>query len=277
MAKLLPETRATTEGRGLPVALSPETFPRIVASAVFLACAGITWSFVRGMSGGMRMPGGWTMSMMWMTMPGWTIWSTAVMFLVMWQAMMIAMMLPSTWPMIELYRRVARSTGEPHPGLSAFLLGAGYFGAWLAFGALAFAIGFAWSAQTMRSATVSRAAPVIAGSLLVVAGAFQFTPWKDACLHHCRSPLLMLGKSWKRGLAAALRIGWHHGLFCVGCCWALMLIQMILGVMNLGVMILVAAVIGFEKLWKRGPLLARCAGVASILFGGWVLVGALYR
>jgi predicted metal-binding membrane protein len=247
----------------------------LVASAIFLACAGVTLFFVHNMGGGMLMPGGWTMSMMWMTMPGWRLWSTGIMFLAMWQAMMIAMMLPSSWPMLELYRRVARSTGEPHPALATFLLGVGYFGAWLAFGAIAFAIGFAWSAETMRSPTVSRSAPLLAGVLLIFGGAFQFTPFKDACLKHCRTPLLMLGESWKRGLPAALQIGWRHGLFCVGCCWALMLIQMILGVMNLGAMILVAAVIGVEKLWKQGPLLARCAGGAAIFFGGWVFVAAL--
>jgi predicted metal-binding membrane protein len=98
------------------------------------------------------------------------------------------------------------------------------------------------------------------------------TPWKDACLHHCRSPLMILGEVWTPGLATAVRIGWKHGLYCVGCCWALMLIQMILGAMSMGVMILVAAVIGVEKLWRRGPLLARCAGVAAILMGVYVLL-----
>jgi predicted metal-binding membrane protein len=255
--------------------LPPETVPRFVASAIFLASAAITLYFVRSMSGAMLMPGGWTMSMMWMTMPGWTIWSTAAMFLLMWQAMMIAMMLPSSWPMIELYRRVARSAGETHAGLATVLVGAGYFAAWLALGAVAFIIGFTWSTETMRSAALSRSAPLLSGGLLMVAGAFQFTPWKDACLKHCRSPLLMLGESWKRGLRAALRIGWRHGLYCVGCCWALMLIQMVLGVMNLSAMILVAAVIGFEKLWKQGPLLAKFAGATAILFGVSILLRSL--
>ena len=257
--------------------LPPDSIPRLIASAIFLLCAAITLYFVRSMSGTMLMPGGWNMSMMWMTMPGWTIWSTAAMFLLMWQAMMVAMMFPSSWPMIALYSRVVRSAGERRPGLATFLLGLGYFAAWLAFGVLAFTVGFTWAAQAMRSAAASRSATLLAGASLILAGAFQFSPWKDACLKHCRSPLLMLGESWKRGLPTALGIGWRHGIFCVGCCWALMLIQMILGVMNLSAMILIAAVIAAEKLWKRGPLLARCAGAGAILFGAWVLLIALNR
>ena len=232
--------------------------PRAVACnifllAIFLAAVLLTWWSSRSMGGGvMRMPGGWTMSMMW-----------------------IAMMLPSAWPMLELYRRVAISTEEKLPGLLTALVGTGYFGAWLGFGLVAFAAGFTWSGAAMRSASVSGLAPLAAGAGLILAGAFQLSPWKNACLTQCRSPLLILGESWKRGPWAALRLGWKHGLFCVGCCWALMLIQIILGAMNLGVMILVAVVIGFEKLWKRGPLLARAAGIASMLFGAYLVAAAI--
>jgi predicted metal-binding membrane protein len=189
--------------------------------------------------------------------------------------MWIAMMLPSAWPMLELYRRVAISTEEKLPGLLTALVGTGYFGAWLGFGLVAFAAGFTWSGVAMRSASVSGLAPLAAGAGLILAGAFQLSPWKNACLTQCRSPLLILGESWKRGPWSALRLGWKHGLFCVGCCWALMLIQIILGAMNLGVMILVAVVIGFEKLWKRGPLLARAAGIASMLFGAYLVAAAI--
>lgn len=255
--------------------------PRAVACnifllAIFLAAVLLTWWSSRSMGGGvMRMRGGWTMSMMWMAMPGDSLWSAAAMFLAMWQAMMIAMMLPSAWPMLDLYRRVAISTEEKLPGLLTALVGTGYFGAWLGFGLVAFAAGFTWSGAAMRSASVSGLAPLAAGAGLILAGAFQLSPWKNACLTQCRSPLLILGESWKRGPWSALRLGWKHGLFCVGCCWALMLIQIILGAMNLGVMILVAVVIGFEKLWKRGPLLARAAGIASMLFGAYLVAAAI--
>jgi len=228
------------------------------------------------------MPGGWEMSMMWMAspdpaMPGQTLGSAAWMFLPMWQAMMIAMMLPSSWPMLELYRRVAISSGERSPGLATVAVGAGYFGVWLAFGAMVFAAGFGVSAGAMHSAPVSRAMPLLAGAGLVLAGVFQLTPWKQACLRHCRSPLLFLGHAWRPGIPGAVRIGIVHGAYCAGCCWALMLIQAALGVMNLGVMTAVAAVIGIEKLWRRGPFLARVTGVAAVAGGVYLATASGLR
>ena len=103
---------------------SREQTARAVAAMVFVVCAYVTFTAARNMRGGMPMPGGWEMSMMWMAMPGQTAAGAAWMFLLMWQAMMIAMMLPSSWPMLELYRRVAISTGEPHPELAVAIAGA---------------------------------------------------------------------------------------------------------------------------------------------------------
>jgi predicted metal-binding membrane protein len=222
------------------------------------------------MSGGMRMPGGWTMSMMWMVMPGGTAWSTAAMFLLMWQAMMIAMMLPSTWPILALYRRVALFHESPHATLGTTLAGVGYFAVWLAFAAAAFGAGFGLSNWAMHAARVSALAPRAAALALILAGVYQLTPLKQSCLRHCREPLLYLSHVWKPGLGGALHLGLHHGWFCASCCWALMLIQMLLGLMNLTAMAAIAAVIALEKLWKRGPLLSRWVGVAAITAGIWV-------
>ena len=250
---------------------------RVAAAAVFVLAAAITWNGARSMSGGMPMPGGWVMPMMWMSMPGQSVWGAAGMFLLMWQAMMIAMMLPSSWPMLELYQRVAVSRGEKRPGLAVAFAGAGYFAAWMAFGAIAFWIGLAASDAAMKSAAWSRLMPAAAGVGLIVAGLYQWSPWKQTCLAHCRSPLMFLGHAFRPGLAGAVRVGVAHGIFCTGCCWALMVIQMILGVMNLAVMLLVAAVIAVEKLWTRGPLFARLAGGAAIAMGAFYLVAALRR
>ena len=251
-----------------------ELWARGIAGAVFLACAAVTWNAARLMSGGMRMPGGWEMSMMWMVMPGQSTAAAAGIFVLMWLAMMIAMMLPSSWPMLELYRKVAVSSGQKHPALATTMVGMGYFAVWLAFGALVFGAGFTASMASMKSAVFSRAMPLLAGAGLVFAGAYQLSPWKQACLSHCRSPLMFLGHVFRPGLPGALRVGIAHGLYCTGCCWALMLMQTILGVMSLSVMILVAAVIGAEKLWTRGPLLARLVGAASIGLGGFFLLRA---
>lgn len=217
------------------------------------------------------MPGGWEMSMMWMAMPGQSMASAAGAFVLMWLAMMIAMMLPSSWPMLELYQKVAISTGQKRPAVATAMAGAGYFAVWLGFGALVFGVGFLASTAAMRSVKFSHTIPLLAGSGLILAGAYQLSPWKQACLAHCRSPLMFLGHVFRPGLRGALRVGVAHGLYCTGCCWALMLMQTILGVMSLSVMILVAAVIAAEKLWARGPLVARVVGAASIAWGGFFL------
>jgi predicted metal-binding membrane protein len=244
-----------------------EHWARAVASGVFLLAAGYTLYAARSMSGGMPMPGGWTMPMMWMAMPGQSLAGSALVFLVMWQAMMIAMMLPSSWPTLELYSRVARHTGQRWPLLNTFLAGAGYFTVWGAFGAIAFALGFEISRAAMVSVQLSRWIPAAAGVSLMLAGIWQLTPLKQSCLNHCRDPLLFLGHAYKPGAWGGFRVGLHHGAFCAACCWALMLMQMVLGVMNVAVMAGVAAIIATEKLWKRGPLLARLVGAVSIVSG----------
>ena len=248
-------------------ASASERRARLFAALFFLVSAAVTIRWAFGMRGGMAMPGGWTMSMMWMTMPGQKIWSAAGMFLLMWVAMMVAMMLPSTWPMLKLYSRVAASTGEKTATAGMFVAGGGYFFTWLLFGAVAFAIGVWISRAAMASQELSRWVPVGAGVALVLAGLFQLSPLKQACLKHCRSPLLLLGHVWRPGLTGALRVGVWHGAYCAACCWALMLIQMILGVMSLTVMVAVAAIIAIEKLWKRGPVFARVIGAISIVVG----------
>jgi len=115
--------------------------------------------------------------------------------------------------------------------------------------------------------------PVAAGGALVVAGVYQLTPWKSACLKHCRDPLTLVADHLHRGRVGALRIGIHHGAFCAACCWALMLIQLVLGVMNLTAMVAVAVVIALEKLLPRGERLARAVGLAAIAAG--VIITAL--
>jgi predicted metal-binding membrane protein len=241
-----------------------EQWGRAVASCVFVLAGAYTLHSARGMSGGMVMPGGWTMPMMWMIMPGQSLAGSALIFLLMWQAMMVAMMLPSSWPMLELYTRVARHTDQRWPMFNTVLAGAGYFTVWGAFGAMAFAAGFEISRAAMASAQLSHWIPAAAGASLVLAGIWQLTALKQACLKHCREPLLFLGHAYKPGAWGGFRVGLHHGAFCAACCWALMLMQLVLGVMNLAVMAGVAAIIATEKLWKRGPLLARLVGGVSI-------------
>ena len=239
----------------------------VAAFAVFLATATLTLWFALTMRGGMRMPGGWTMSMMWMRMAGQTRLAAAAIFAAMWLAMMIAMMLPSALPMLIVYRRAAAFRGDVHGERNTVALAAGYFAVWLAFGIVAYALGAALAEATMRSAALAHAIPLAAGGALLVAGIYQLTPWKSACLEHCRDPLTLVAEHLHGGGVGALRLGLHHGLFCAGCCWALMLMQLTVGVMSLPMMAAVATVIAVEKLWARGPLVARVVGVASIAAG----------
>jgi predicted metal-binding membrane protein len=242
---------------------------------VFTAASAITLFFVDTMSGGMTMPGDWTMSMMWMPMPGQGALAAAAMFVCMWIAMMVAMMLPSALPMLLVYRRVLLFRGESYLGLRTSLVGAGYFAVWAAFGIIAYAFGVAIARSAMDSAFASRLVPIAAGIALVVAGIWQLTPWKFACLKHCRDPLHLLARHLGGRLRGAFGFGVYHGAHCAGCCWGLMLMLLVIGTMNLVAMILAAAVIAAEKLLLRGEAIARGVGIAAIGAGVWLAAQSL--
>jgi predicted metal-binding membrane protein len=223
------------------------------------------------MPGAMPMPGDWTMEMAWMRMPGQSWLDAGVMFSGMWAAMMVAMMLPSSLPMLLLYGRVVRSRGESHSGLLVWLMGGAYFVVWTLFGVVAFGMGVTVAGAAMRSTSVSQAVPLAAGAAFVVAGIYQLTPWKSACLTHCRDPLELVARHLHGGWRGAISLGAHHGLFCTGCCWALMLMQLIVGVMSIPMMIAVATVIALEKLLPRGQAIARLVGTVAIVAGLYVI------
>lgn len=209
------------------------------------------------------------MSMAWMSMGHQSPLAHAAMFLVMWAVMMIAMMLPSVMPAVLLHRRLVRSRverGDRAAG-SQFLLLAGYFSIWVAFGAVAYAIGMTVAAAAMRSVRVSVLVPVATGAALAAAGVYQLTQWKQLCLRHCRSPLDFFARHEIRRPGDSWRFGVHHGAYCAACCWGLMAIQLSLGVMSVPLMALVALIILLEKQWRHGETLARVVGVASLAAG----------
>jgi predicted metal-binding membrane protein len=239
---------------------------------VFSAAAAPVVYFNRSMSPTMLMPGGWTMSMTWMPMGNWI--QSAAMFALMWLAMMVAMMLPSTLPVLLLYRRVLRFRGAARVGATCWLLACAYFVVWLGFGLAAYGFGIAIAQLAMHSRAVSCSVPMVAGLALVAAGLYQLTPLKAECLRHCRDPLLLVSQHSIGGWKGAVSLGVHHGAFCVACCWALMLIQLVIGVMNLAAMVAVALVIALEKLVPRGVLVARVVGVITATAGVVLAVGA---
>jgi predicted metal-binding membrane protein len=257
------------------VTRSSEQILHLSSAALFTLSAIVTLYFIHAMSSGMQMAGGWTMSMMWMRMPGQGWLSTSLVFATMWLSMMVAMMLPSALPMLLIYQKTARFRGEEHVGLATWCLGAGYFGVWLVFGLIAYALGVGIAHAAMASEIASRAIPVACGASLIVAGVYQLTPLKAACLKHCRDPLRLIAGHLGNGWRGALTLGVHHGAFCAACCWSLMLMQLVLGVMNLAAMVIIAAVIAAEKLLPRGVQIARGTGILSIAAGAALTVQAL--
>jgi predicted metal-binding membrane protein len=198
---------------------------------------------------------------------------TLAVFLPMWTTMMAAMMLPSLTPMVLLFDRVSRSTaGNVSPVLKALptaLFVTGYLLIWTAFGIVAFASGAALNALGNHLSAFAEHRAIVIGVLLASAGLYQFTPLKRACLKHCRSPLDFLAHHWHAGRVAAVRLGIHHGVYCIGCCWGLMLVLFAVGLMSLPWMGLVALVILVEKVLPRETWLSR--GIAALL----LLAGAL--
>jgi predicted metal-binding membrane protein len=192
----------------------------------------------------------------------------------MWAVMMIAMMVPSAAPMVLLHMRVTRARRPEGPALgSAFLMLAGYLAVWTAFSGAATLVQWGLQAAALLTPMMRTAADPLAGGLLVAAGLYQWTPVKRRCLEHCRSPLEFLAAHWWPGPAGAFRTGLHHGLYCVGCCWLLMGLLFVLGVMNLLWVAALAALVLVERTGPAGPDVARLAGAALATWGALTLAG----
>jgi len=181
-------------------------------------------------------------------------------YLGVWVTMTAAMMLPSAAPMVLTYARVARDART-----WVFVLG--YLVAWTAFGLVAYGLYRLVARSSPGWVAWDREGPYVAGAALALAGLYQLSPLKEACLRNCRGPFRYLAHDWREGRTGALRMGAEHGLFCVGCCWGLMLALFALGVMSLFWTAVVAAAIFAEKVLPRGPALARLLAVALVALG----------
>jgi predicted metal-binding membrane protein len=239
-----------------------------VSALLFAAAAAVT--IVQGASmpamRGMPMPGGWSMSMAWMRMPGQTWPGAAASFLGMWIAMMAAMMLPSLAPMLWRYRQAVVRTGEARLGRLTALVGAAYFTVWTVFGLAAFALGVVLAAVELQSPVLARAVPIAVGLVVVIAGALQFTAWKTHHLACCRN-MPGLGHALPADAGTAWRHGLRLGLHCSYCCVNLMAMLMVIGVMDLRAMAVVTAAITAERLAPAGAHVARATGVVVIATG----------
>ncbi|MGR8935088.1 MAG: DUF2182 domain-containing protein [Gammaproteobacteria bacterium] len=192
----------------------------------------------------------------------------------MWAVMMAAMMLPAALPMLAAYSRYCSRISGSGGRLTAWFAG-GYLAVWLAFSIVLTFLQWLFHGLSWLSPMMESRQPLFAAAILAVAGLYQFTPFKNACLQFCRTPFGFLVNAWRPGKAGALYTGLKHGLNCLGCCWAQMLVMFALGVMNLGAMALMTLLVVMEK-WV--PLDARKlsygSGVLFLLWSGYFLLAA---
>jgi predicted metal-binding membrane protein len=246
-----------------------------VSALLFAASAVVTIAWCGSMSamGGMPMPGGWTMSMAWIRMPGQTWGGASASFLGMWVVMMVAMMLPSLVPMLWRYRQAVGSTGETRLGRLTALVGTGYFFVWTLFGMAAFPLGVALAAIEMQRPALARAVPIAVGVVVLMAGSLQFTAWKARHLTRCRE-----APGRGRSLPAVPATAWCHGLrlglHCCQCCVGLMAILLVIGVMDLRATVVVAAAITVERLARAGDRVARATGAVVVGTGLFLIARA---
>ena len=193
----------------------------------------------------------------------------------MWAAMMVGMMVPSATPMVAAYAEWTRrspSHGSRTVAVASFL--AGYLIVWLAFSVVAAVLQVALQQAGVLTAASATVRPVLGGTLLVLAGLFQLTRWKQSCLRSCRTPFGFLIAQWRDGASGALAMGLRHGVYCLGCCWPLMATLFVVGTMHLGWMGAIALFVLAEKVAPR-PLHIRHVGAAVLVgWGAWTLVAA---
>ncbi len=194
----------------------------------------------------------------------------------MWAVMMVGMMIPSAAPLILTFATINRKKFEQSgKRVSTVVFLSGYFLVWTAFSGVA--AGAQWGLHTLAllSPMMVSQSPLLNGILLIAAGIYQWAPLKRACLEHCQSPLSFVMNHWREGTGGALRMGWEHGLYCVGCCWVLMALLFVMGVMNLVWVAVIAVFVLLEKILPVGLWMGRATGIVLIVWGLWLARGIL--
>lgn len=238
----------------------------VVVGAAAIALLGWAYLFYQG----------WAMQHMdlvAMAMPSTGPWGPADLLLVfaMWAVMMVAMMVPSATPMLLTFAMIARSRraqGRAFVPVWVFL--AGYLAAWTAFSLAATLAQWGLHRLALISPMMVATSPLLGGLVLMAAGLYQWTPFKRACLRHCRTPLHFLLSCWQDGPAGAFLMGLRHGTYCLGCCWLLMAILFAVGVMNLAWIAALSVFVLLEKSISRGVWAAKVAGLVLVGWGGWI-------
>jgi predicted metal-binding membrane protein len=194
-------------------------------------------------------------------------------YMATWLTMMVAMMFPAVAPVVATFARVAHARNETSKTVPAFVVG--YLGVWTAAGLIPLTL-YLSSRGMVAGMSTSPPGVIAIGAVLFLAGAYQFTPWKATCLRACRSPLgLVMNHDFRTGAAGAFRAGASHGAFCLGCCWALMAVLVVVGLMSLPLMAALSVLFIAEKNWRHGAGLSRVAGATATLGGVAVFAWAL--
>jgi predicted metal-binding membrane protein len=244
---------------------------RVIVVLCLLLVIALCWGYLLSGAGMMQEMGDMVMPMS--TGP-WTP-AHSLIVLVMWAMMMAAMMLPSAAPMILLFATIARrrgERGEPTTASGAFALG--YVAVWATFSVAAVAIQFGLEEAALLSPMMATTSIALAGAVLIAAGLYQWTRLKQTCLRYCRSPLEFIMTQWRPGVRGAFVMGLRHGAVCVGCCWLLMLLLFVGGVMNFAWIAGIALFVLIEKLLPAGHWVSRGVGVLLVVWGAATLLAA---
>ncbi len=207
-------------------------------------------------------------------MPGMAMEPTpALLFLVVWVSMMVAMMFPSVAPMVTLFASVSRAKRNVNGRvISLALFLTGYLALWTLFGICAYLLSHVVPILDMAAPGLRSLSPMAAGAVLILVGLYQWSPLKGVCLRYCRSPLDFILNGWRNGHGGAFCMGFVHGTYCTGCCWGLMVVLFAVGLMNMGWMLLLAAVFFAEKIFPGGPVISRLVGLGVAVFGAITLL-----
>jgi predicted metal-binding membrane protein len=251
---------------------------RTIVLAALTSIALLAWGYMVFEARAMYHTGVCHCAGMKMSGPDTEAWSpgTLIPLFLMWAEMMVAMMIPSAAPMILTFAMVQRKRREQErPFVPTGIFLSGYLVVWTAFSAAAAAAQWILHGKALLSPMMVSTSPVLGGALLITAGVFQWTPLKNACLTHCRSPLNFLMTDWREGKIGAFIMGLKHGTYCTGCCWFLMALLFVAGVMNIWWIAIIAVLVLLEKAIPKGFLVAKIAGVLLILWGVWIIVPRL--
>ena len=249
--------------------------PKAIAAGCVIIIAGLGWFYLALLLAAPASSWFATVQALCRTLPegAWSF-SAAAVTASMWSAMTLAMMLPSASPMILTYAEIAETAARKSERIvSPLVIAAGYASVWLVFSLLATVIQIVLTRAALLNTGITSASGILAGAIFIGAGVYQFSALKHACLTHCQNPFPFFFTNWATTLGGVFRLGVEQGLYCLGCCWAMMMVMFAVGVMNVAWMAGLAAVMTIEKL-LTGRRFAHGFGVALIVVGTGIVVSA---